>query len=387
MFFTSSTPAPPTEGSSTLAGRAGTRTITQRAVTRRRTLGTLLALPALAVLTACGGTATAGSQQVSQAALAPLATTVPAGITIKVGDPSIRVALELSGLIKELDGINVEFANISGGPQTTEAFRAKALDVGSVADIPPIHATWTGLNVRIIATAYRQDAVNHPLYELGVAPGSGINSLADLRGKKVAYSPGQAQGALVLRILAKAGLKQEDVKLVELPSTGDTYSTALSSKQVDAAPLGGVQIKRYLAKYKNDGAATLRHGLRDDPSLLYSPTEVLADPARAAALAKYVGVWGKAQRWIEDHPKEWLEGYYIKDQGLSREDGQYLIDAAGKRDLPTSWAEGIARHQQTIDLLSREQKKPQLKAADLYDTRYEAIAGSAFAAAAKGGAA
>lgn len=357
-----------------------------RAFSRRRALGALLAIPAVGLLTACGGTATAGNPT-SQASFAPLATSVPAGTTITVGDPSIRVALELSGVIKDLDGINVEFANISGGPQTTEAFRANALDVGSVADIPPIHATWTGLDVRIIASAYRQDAVNHPLYELGVAPGSGITKLEDLRGKKVAYSPGQAQGALVLRILEKAGLAQDDVKLIELPSTGDAYSSALSSKQVDAAPLGGVQIKRYLAKYKADGATTLRHGLRDDPGHLYSPAKVLADPAKAAALAKYVEAWGKAQRWIEDHPKEWLEGYYIKDQGLSAEDGQYLIDAAGKRDVPTTWTEAIERHQQTIDLLAREQKKPQLKAADLYDTRFEAIAGTAFAAAGKGGAA
>ena len=357
------------------------------AFTRRRALGALLAIPAVGLLSACGGSATAGGERISQEALAPLATSVPTGATIKVGDPSIRVALELSGLNKELGGINVEFANLSGGPQTTEAFRANALDVGSVADIPPIHATWTGLDVWIIAAVYRQDAVNHPIYELGIAPGAGITTLEELRGKKVAYSPGQAQGALVLRILDKAGLKQEDVKLVELPSTGDAYASALSSKQVDAAPLGGVQIKRYLAKYKADGATTLRHGLRDDPGHLYSPASVLDDPAKAAALAKYVEVWGKAQRWVEDHPEEWLEGYYVKDQGLSREDGQYLIEATGKRDIPTSWTEAIERHQQTIDLLSREQKKPQLNAKDLYDTRFEAIGGTSFAAAATAGAA
>lgn len=368
MSFAAPSAPPSTQGHSTF--------------TRRRALGALLALPALGVLTACGGSATAGNTQPTQAT-SPLAAEVPAGTTITVGDPTVKVALELSGLNKELD-FKVEFANISGGPQTTEAFRANALDVGSVADIPPIHATWTGLDVRIIASAFRQDAVNHPLYELGIAPGAGISSLQDLRGKKLAYSPGQAQGALVLRILEKAGLGQDDVKLVELPSTGDVYSTALASKQVDAAPIGGVQIKRYLSA---DGASTLRHGLRDDPGHLYSPAKVLDDPAKAAALAAYVKVWGKAQRWIEDHPAEWLEGYYVKDQGLSREDGQYLIDAAGKRDVPVSWTEAIERHQQTIDLLAREQKKPELVAADLYDTRYEAIAGTAFAEAAKAGAA
>jgi sulfonate transport system substrate-binding protein len=56
-------------------------------------------------------------------------------------------------------------------------------------------------------------------------------------------------------------------------------------------------------------------------------------------------------------------------------------------DVPLSWAEAIERHQQTIDLLAREQKKPVLVAGDLYDTRYEAIAGTAFAGASKAGAA
>ena len=137
MSFAASFLPPSTQGRSTF--------------TRRRALGALLALPALGLLTACGGSATAGATQAAQAT-SPLATTVPAGTTITVGDPSVKVALELSGLIKELD-FKVEFANISGGPQTTEAFRANALDVGSVADIPPIHATWTGLDVRIVASA------------------------------------------------------------------------------------------------------------------------------------------------------------------------------------------------------------------------------------------
>jgi sulfonate transport system substrate-binding protein len=305
---------------------------------------------------------------------------VPAGTELVVGDPATKVALELSGEINKFT-FPVKFANLSGGPQTTEAFRANALDVGSVADIPPIHATWTGLDVRIIASQYRVDAVNFPLYELGIAPGAGITDLSGLRGKKIAYSPGQAQGALVLRILEKAGLKQTDVKLVELPSTGDAYPTALAAKQVDAAPLGGVAIKRYQNKYGPDGGITLRHGLRDDPSHLYSPVKVLQDPAKAAALREYVQRWGAAKRWIEDHPAEWLEGYYIRDQGLSADDGRYLIASQGKGDLPTSWTEAIARHQETIDLLSREQKKPELDAGKLYDLRFQAIGGTAFAGA------
>jgi sulfonate transport system substrate-binding protein len=148
---------------------------------------------------------------------------------------------------------------------------------------------------------------------------------------------------------------------------------------VDAAPLGGVHIKRYLAQYGGEGATTIKHGHRDDPGHLYAPVKVLQDPAKAAALREYVQRWGAAQRWIEDHPTEWRDGYYVRNQNLSPEDGDYLVKAAGKKDIPTSWTDAIARHQQTIDLLAREQQKPQFDAHKLYDLRFESIGGTAFA--------
>jgi sulfonate transport system substrate-binding protein len=124
-----------------------------------------------------------------------------------IGDPTTQRALELSGEVAKLS-FTVEWADISDGPRTIEAFRAGALDVGSVADIPPIHVTWTGLDVRIVAARFRQDPIRHPIYQLGIAPGPKIASLDDLRAKKIACSPGQAQGPLVLRVLQKAGLSK-----------------------------------------------------------------------------------------------------------------------------------------------------------------------------------
>src|SRR5690606_28140212 len=163
---------------------------------------------------------------------------------------------------------------------------------------------------------------------LGLAPGTAveITTLADLRGRRIAFSPGQAQGALVIRVLAKAGLVREDVDLVEIPSTSDVYLNALASGQVDAAPIGGTAVKRYLAQH--DGATTIPHGLRDDPSHLYARAEILQDEATAAAVAAYVRIWARAQRWIEDHPQEWIEHYYVANQRLSAEDGAYLVEAA-----------------------------------------------------------
>jgi sulfonate transport system substrate-binding protein len=336
-------------------------------------------LALLAVITGCSAKADANADLSLDAALP---TTVPDGTKIVVGDPATEVALKLSGQFGKVSKY-VQFANLSGGPQTTEAFRAHALDVGSVAEIPPIHATWTGLHVKIVASKFRQDPLGHPIYQLGIAPGVSVRTLGDLRGKKIAYSPGQAQGALVLKVLQKAGLTKDDVKLVELPSTGDVYSNALAAKQVDVAPIGGVQIKRYLAKYGKDGATTIPHGLRDDAGHLYVPTESLENPGKAAAIRAYVAAWGVAQIWIDQHPKEWIQGYYVKDQGLTADDGQWLVNNAGHPDISADWSDAISRQQQTIDLLAKETKNPVIQAKDLYDLRFQTVAADAIKGAAK----
>jgi sulfonate transport system substrate-binding protein len=340
------------------------------------------ALAALTLLSGCSGDAQAGGTGAKLALDAPLPTEVPDGVKIVVGDPATQVAFKLSG---QLDKVSkyTQFANLSGGPQTTEAFRAHALDLGSVAEIPSIHATWTGLHVKIVASKFRLDPINHPIYELGIAPGVQVKTLADLRGKKIAYSPGQAQGALVLKVLKKAGLTKEDVKLVELPSTGDIYPNALAAKQVDVAPIGGVSIKRYLTKYGKDGGTTIQHGLRDDAGHLYGPTESLEDAGKAAAIRAYVAAWGVAQDWIDKHPKEWIEGYYVKDQGLTEADGQWLVDNAGHPDISGDWSDAIKRHQETIELLAKETGKPVIQAKDLYDLRFQSIASDAIKAVGK----
>ncbi|MEU7586826.1 ABC transporter substrate-binding protein [Micromonospora sp. NPDC049230] len=327
-------------------------------------------------LTACAGDET---PPVALAAGEPLPEAVPKGTKLVIGDKEHQKAIEFSGEAEKLS-FTVEWANISGGPQTLEAFRAKAVDLGSVADIPPIHSHWTGIPTKIVASKYRQDPLNHAIYRLGIAPGVAVATLADLRGKKIAYSPGQAQGALILRVLHKAGLSKKGVKLVELPSTGDVYGTALASRQVEVAPIGGVQIKRYESKYGRDGATLISHGLRDDPGHLYAPVSVLGDPAKAAAIREYVQAWARAWRWREANPDEWIERYYVKDQGLTTDDGRWLVENGGVADIPSSWTEAIGRHQETIDLLAKETGNKPLKAESLYDRRYEAVGAQALTA-------
>ncbi|WP_172836223.1 ABC transporter substrate-binding protein [Microlunatus soli] len=346
---------------------------------RRHFLAAGGGLAALGLL-GSGCAATAGSAAPGAKTLVDppwaLPSEVPDGTTLAIGDPATQVALKLSGQIDKLP-FTVKWANLSGGPETSEAFRAKALDVGSVADIPGINAHWNNLETKFVAAKYRKDPVGHPVYQLGIAPGVKVRQLTDLRGKKIAFSPTQAQGALIIRVLAKAGLDRKDVTLVEIPSTDDVYPNALGSHQVDVAPIGGTAVKRYLGQYGKDGGTTVKHGLRDDPGHLYVRAELLQDKAKAAAIAEYVRHWAVAQQWIIDHPKEWVAGYYVDDQRLSAADGQYLIKAAGDFDIPSDWTSAIDRTQETIDLLADFTGRDSYDANLLFDKRFASVGADA----------
>jgi sulfonate transport system substrate-binding protein len=314
---------------------------------------------------------------------APLPDKVPPGVTLTIGDPTTQKVLQYTGWDRALS-FQVHWVRMTGGPAVTEAFHARALDVGAAADIPPIHAVWVGMPVRIIAIAQRRDPTLHPAWVMATGPRSGVASLDDLRGKRIAFSPGQVQGEVVLRTLREHGLSRADVTLVEMPSTGaDVYINALVAGQVDAAPIAnGVAARHYIENFGKDGAKLLRHGdFRDDLADLYVRTETLQDPAKAAALREYVEVWARAQAWMEDHPDQWARIYYQQDQGLSAADARYVIQASGVRDIPRDWGPAVVQQQGAIDLLARETGRKPFPASSLFDRRFESVASNAFAAA------
>ncbi|MBO0843644.1 MAG: ABC transporter substrate-binding protein, partial [Nocardioides sp.] len=303
------------------------RTRLTRRSPRQTTLAGLAVVASFA-LAACGSADAASGPKL--AADAPLPTKVPAGTTIRIGDPAVQVALQTSGLDKQLKdaGVKVEWANISGGPDSIKAFRGNKLDCSSVADIPSLFAHWTGTDTKIVFNSVTVDPLAHPTYKLGIAPGANIKTLADLKGKKIAYSAGQAQGALVLRVLAKAGLTQKDVKLVDLPSTASTYAQALTSKAVDAAPLGTATIQStYLGPTK--GGTAIDTGIRDDAATLYCLSSAVENKAQAAALAVYVKARTEALLWENDNPEKWKVAYYEKNQGLTPAQADQAIKTGG----------------------------------------------------------
>jgi sulfonate transport system substrate-binding protein len=297
-----------------------------------------------------------------------------------IGDPEVQDVIEHNGWLKG-QGFTVQWVNIHGGPAITEAFHAGALDVGISADVPPIHAIWVGIPVKIIAVRLHRDPAAHPLYVLGIAPHAQLRTLAELRGKRIAYSPGQVQGEVVLRTLKEQGLAASDVTLVELPSTADVYFDALSSGAVDVAPIAaGAVAKRYVEHFGGQGARVLPHGpFRDDLTLLYVREATLLDPDKAAALRRYIALWVRANQWIGSHPQGWAQLYWVRNQQLSDKDAGYQIDALGPRYTPADFTEAIKIERDAIDILAPATQQKPFAADSLFDRRFEAVISGALA--------
>jgi sulfonate transport system substrate-binding protein len=324
----------------------------------------------VAGLSGCaGGSAAADTEG---AATEPLAAKVPAGTSLKIASYQNQQQLQFKlAKLPELPFTVSSWVNIGAGPDVINAFRAKSLDLANNAGIPPIQAHYQGFAAKIVAI----DITRKPNYLFATKPGSDIRTVEDFKGKRLAFSQGQAQGVVLLRALKKAGLKYDDVKLV--PLTSNQFLTALQSGQVDVAPLGNNQAPAYLKQYGPKGAHTITTDVVDLLNLLWAPQSVLNDRAKAAAIAAYIPQWAQAQVWTYEHPDVWDEEFYVKTQNLTLEQAKSITALANKPLFPAAWDEAIKWEQETADLLAEGGFVKKFDVSSLFDHRFESIAARA----------
>ncbi|MEU2739336.1 ABC transporter substrate-binding protein [Streptomyces sp. NPDC007095] len=340
-------------------------------VDRRLFLSSLLGVAAAAGLSGCAGASAADSESKGSLS-APLSAEVPSGTSLKIASYQNvqQLQFKLAGLT-DLPFSVSSWVNIGAGPDVINAFRAKSLDVANNAGIPPIQAHYQGYDAKIVAI----DVTRKPNYLFATKPGSDIHTVADFKGKKLAFSQGQAQGVVLLRALKEAGLAYDEVKLV--PLTSNQFFTALQSGQVDIAPLANSQAPAYLKQYESKGARAITTDVVDLLNLLWAPTSVLADPAKAAAVAAYIPRWAQGQVWAYEHPDAWNEEFYVKTQNLTPAQARSITELANKPLFPASWGEAVKWEQETADLLAEGGFVKAFKVGSLFDRRFEGIAAKA----------
>ena len=110
-------------------------------------------------------------------------------------------------------GITVKWTEFPAGPVLLEGLNVGSIDFGTVGEAPPIFAQAAGANLVYVANeppAPRSEAIVVP-------KDSGLKSVADLKGRKVALNKGSNVHYLLVRALEKAGLKYSEITPVFLP--------------------------------------------------------------------------------------------------------------------------------------------------------------------------
>jgi len=153
------------------------------------------------------------------------------GTPPRTGSSTVGLVNSQGLLEKEFakDNIKVEWIFFKGaGPAVNEALVNHQLDFAWQGDLPSIVHRAGGVKTRIIAGS----GVRNGLY-LGVPPDSGIARIEDLRGKRVAVFKGTNLHLAAVRALAAHGLKESDLKLINLDTAA--AQAALTTKDIDAA--------------------------------------------------------------------------------------------------------------------------------------------------------
>jgi sulfonate transport system substrate-binding protein len=124
-------------------------------------------------------------------------------------------------------GFQVKWFEFLAGPQQFEAFNSGALDLAATAESPPVFAQAANGPVAYVA----KTAANGGLVSLVVPVSSSVKTVADLKGKKVAFQKSSIGHYLMIRALEQQGLKITDVEVVNLAPPD--ANVALAQSRID----------------------------------------------------------------------------------------------------------------------------------------------------------
>ncbi|MFY7917155.1 MAG: aliphatic sulfonate ABC transporter substrate-binding protein [Rubrivivax sp.] len=155
--------------------------------------------------------------------------TRPIRIGFQTGDINVLLMYASGAGLLSKQGLEVKMTPFPAGPAMLPALAAAEIDIAWMGEFPAVTGYSNAMPIEILMME-RLDFTN---VRLVAAPNSGITNVQGLKGKRVAVSVGSTSHNHLLRALAQAGLKQEDVTLVNL--TPANMPPAFVAGQVDAA--------------------------------------------------------------------------------------------------------------------------------------------------------
>ncbi|WP_028228781.1 aliphatic sulfonate ABC transporter substrate-binding protein [Paraburkholderia ferrariae] len=180
-----------------------------------------------------------------------------------------------------------------GSNRALEYLNSGAIQIGSTAGLAAVLGKANGNPIRTVYIFSRPEWT-----ALVVRKDSPIQSLAQLKGKKIAATKGTDPYLFTLRALHTAGLSADDVEIVNLQHPDGR--TALINGQVDA--WAGLDPHMAAAQIDNGARLLYRNVDFNTWGFLNAREDFIAQ--YPAALARVLKVYEKARLWIAAHPDE-----------------------------------------------------------------------------------
>ena len=279
------------------------------------------------------------------------------------GESDLRLLFKAAGISHP--DYDVDFAEFSSGQLVVEALNGHSIDMGYMSEIPPIFAAASTIqSFKQIAVAHGD--VNNQV--VLVPKGSKAQSIADLRGKRVAYVRATTAQYFLIRMLDEAGLGWSDIKPVAM--TVSDAQAAFSQGALDAWAIYGFPIQRAIA---TEGARVLKTalGILSGNYLISAHVDALANPELSAIIGDYLGLVRKGYAWAAAHQDEWA-GIVAKDIGVPK---AYVVDQFRHKssafELRPVTEEAIKSQQQVASVFEKAGLLPKpVDVRSLWDARY-----------------
>lgn len=185
--------------------------------TKRRFLKWLVGL----IVILWAGVAFYGYRQTDASSQSSGLTTVTVGY--QKGDP-VDISRQRGELVKEMKakGYKVVYKQFQDGTSLLQALKSGSIDYARTGDTPPVTAQVAGTKLTYIGAGSAKPNGSG----IVVKKGSGISSIKDLKGKKVAYTKGTSSQYLLLQALKKAGMSASDVTWVNMDQSSASVAFA-----------------------------------------------------------------------------------------------------------------------------------------------------------------
>ena len=208
--------------------------------------------------------------------------------------PAVRQRRTVEDAFKPL-GIEIKWVDFQFGPPLLEAINVGAVDFGFVGDSPPIFAQAGGARIRYVA-AVKSDGNTQAII---VPKDSPIKTVADLKGKRVAFGKGSSAHNLLVAALEKAGLSYGDISPAPLAPADAT--AAFLKGSVDAWSIWDPYLA--IAELKENARVIVFDKDVHKPNAFYIAGSDFVDK-HPALVAKLNAVFASEGRWADGHHDE-----------------------------------------------------------------------------------